>query len=300
MVRRFRRTPAAAPVAARAMAGIAPGDHVCVRFGSDDEHQGIVGRYASQALHCGDRLLYFAHLSDEWTIRAYLDEAGIDAAAGLALGQIQIRPIEHSSDSFDPEALAANLRTDRRAALDDGYRALACLTEMSWMLDRPADLELANQYEHDVDGVIAAGNIASLCQYDRRMFPEEFLTRLIAAHNVQVCTSGSETTTARGRLTISEHDDETVALSGALDIDSAAYAGVRLAAHDGDGDLVVRTAELGFADISGCRAIVHAAELLDDGRRLVLPEPAPALVRVMGMCGWTDHPQLVFGSPVHR
>ena len=42
------------------MAGIAPGDHVCACFGSDDEHQAIVGRYACRALERHERFLYLA------------------------------------------------------------------------------------------------------------------------------------------------------------------------------------------------------------------------------------------------
>jgi len=278
------------------MAGVSPGDHVCVSFGSDDEHRAIVGRYARQALDHGDRLLYFTHRSDESTIRAYLDEAGIDATAGLALRQIEIRPIEHTAGSLDPEALIASLQADRRLALHDGYRALAGLSEMSWALDRPDDADLVLDYERAVDRVFAGADIAGLCQYDRRLFPEEFLDRLVSSHTFQICTSACASTTARRRLSIAEGDDGTVTLSGALDIDSSAYLAARLAEQPLDRDLVVWTSDLGFADISGCRALATAAERLHDGHYLVVPDPAPALVRVMELCGWTHHPQLVLGE----
>jgi hypothetical protein len=290
--RRLRRARAAACLAQHAAAGIVPGDHVCASFGSDEEHQAIVGRYARQALRRGERFLYHAHSSDDATIRAYLAKEGIDVEAGLALGQIEIRRIAHDRGPIDPAAIVAGLQADRRAALRDGYSALSTTAEMSWTLTRPGEAGAVVRYEHEVNRVFATADIAGMCQYDRRLFPPEMLQRLVATHDFQLCTGRVVTTAARRRLTISEHDDGAIALAGALDIDSSAYLAARLAEVDGGGDLVVRTSGLGFADISGCRALLRAAEALGCGRRMVLPEPSAPLVRVLTLCGWSSHGRL--------
>ncbi len=290
---RFRRSRVAASLAQHAVAGIVPGDHVCASFGSDEEHQAIVGRYARQALRRGERFLYFLHSSDEATIRRYLELAGIDVEAGIALGQIELRPVQHDRCTIDPEAIIASLQADRRAALRGGYSALCATTEMTWAMTRPDEIDAVLRYERDVNRVFEAADIAAVCQYDRRHFPPAVLARLVAAHEFQVCTSASLTTTARRRLTVSEHDDGVIALSGALDIDSSSFLAARLAEVETGDDLVLRTSGLGFADISGCRALVRAAEALGNGRRLLLPDAAPALVRVLKLCGWSDHGRLV-------
>jgi anti-anti-sigma regulatory factor len=275
------------------VAGIVPGDHVCASFGSDEEHQAIVGRYARQALRRGERVLYFAHTSEDTTIRRFLELEGIDVAAGLALGQIEIRRIAHDCGAIDPEKMIASLQGDRRAALRDGYSALCATAEMSWTATRPHELAAAIRYEREVNRVFAAADIAGVCQYDRRLFAPDVLEQLISVHQFQVRTGHGLTTTARRRLTISEHGDGVIALSGALDIDSAAFLAARLAELDGEEDIVVRTSGLGFADISGCRALIRAAESLGRGRHLVLPDPSDALVRVLKLCGWADHGRLV-------
>jgi hypothetical protein len=265
---------------------------VCASFGSDEEHQAIVGRYARQALRRGERFLYYAHSSDDATIRTYLAQEGIDVEAGLALGQIEIRRIEYDREPIDPAAIVAGLQSARRAALRDGYGALSITAEMSWALTRPGETGAVVRYEHEVNRVFATADIAGMCQYDRRLFAPDVLERLVATHEFQLCTGHALTTTARRRLTISEHDDGAIALAGALDIDSSAYLAARLAEIDGDGDLVVLTSGLGFADISGCRALLRAAEGLGCGRRMVLPEPSAPLVRVLTLCGWSSHGRL--------
>lgn len=291
---RFRRSRVAASLAQHAIAGIVPGDHVCASFGADEEHQAIVGRYAREALRRGERFLYLMHSSGDATIRRYLELEGIDVEAGLALGQIELRRVEHDRCTIDPEAIIASLQADRRAALRDGYSALCATAEMSWAMTRPDEIDAVLRYERSVNRVFVAADIAVVCQYDRRHFPPAVLERLVSAHEFQVCTSANLTTTARRRLTVSEHDDGVIALAGALDIDSSSFLAARLAEADVEsGDLVLRTSGLGFADVSGCRALVRAAEALGSGRRLLLPDAAPPLVRVLKLCGWSEHGRLV-------
>lgn len=291
--RRFRRGHVASTLAQHAVTGIVPGDHVCASFGSDVEQQAIVGRYARQALRRGERFLYLTHSSDERTIRRYLEEEGIDAGAGIALGQIEIRPFDLGREPFDPEALVAALQADRRAAVRDGYRALSVASEMSWAVARLGEVDAVVRYEREVERVFASGEVAGICQYDRRQFEPDVLERLVPRHGFQVCTDRHMTTTARRRLTVSEHEDGRIALSGALDIDSATYVASRFAEITHDRDVVVLTSGLGFADISGCRALVHAAEELGRGRHMVLPDAAGPLVRVLKLCGWSSHGRLV-------
>jgi anti-anti-sigma regulatory factor len=274
------------------VAGIVPGDHVCASFGSDDEHQAIVGRYARQALRRKERFLYLAHGSDETTIRSYLAREGIDVEAGLARGQIEIRPVEHDRSTIDPEALIATLQADRLAARRDGYSALCGTAEMSWALTRPAEIDAVVRYEIEVNRAFAAADLADLCQYDRRLFAPGVLDRLVAAHEFQLCTGPDMTKTARRYLRLTEHEDGVIALAGELDLDSSAYLAARIAEWGGDGDLVVRSAGLEFADVSGCRTLLAAAAALGPDRRLVLPDPAPALARVLDLCDWSSSGRL--------
>jgi anti-anti-sigma factor len=84
-----------------------------------------------------------------------------------------------------------------------------------------------------------------------------------------------------------------VILSGEIDIASAPQLAAQLAQRAADeGDLVVETAELEFIDVAGCRALVEAAERLDNGWRLRLPDAGDAVLRVLQACGWADHPRL--------
>jgi anti-anti-sigma factor len=281
------------PLAQRAIAGVIPGDHVCATYGSDEEHGAIVAGFARGALSRNARFLYLADRSDDATLRGYLAGAGIDLDAGLARGQIKIRRCHRAPERIDPEALIAALQADRIAARRDGYDALCGTAEMSWTLTRAADADALVEYERAVSRVFRSADIAALCQYDRRLFASDALERLVATHDFHVCTGPGATTAARRHLTIRERADGVVSLAGELDIDTSDYLAARLGELDADGgDLVVLTGDLAFVGVSGCRALVHAAEALAPGRRLLLPDPSPQLVRVLAICGWSSHERL--------
>jgi anti-anti-sigma factor len=57
-------------------------------------------------------------------------------------------------------------------------------------------------------------------------------------------------------------------------------------------ELHVDVSGLEFADVSGIRALVTAAQSADDSRRFVLYGMAPLMTRVMDAVGWTDLPAL--------
>lgn len=290
--KQVRRPRIAASFAQRAVAGILPGDHVCASFGSDEEQRAILARYARQALARNERFLYLAHRSDDASIHACLAEAGIDVDARLAQRQIVIRRIEQAPKRIDPEAIIATLQADRVAARRAGYSALSGAAEMSWMQAPSGDADAVLQYEREVGRVFKTADVAGLCQYDRRLFEPELLERLVAAHEFQLRTGPDGTTTARRHLTMTERRDGVVELAGALDIDASAYLAARLAELDGEDDLVLLTGRLDFVDISGCRALVRAAEARAPGRRLVLPDAGAPLRRVLKLCGWESHERL--------
>jgi anti-anti-sigma factor len=293
MARRYGERIAHSSLAQRAIAGIVPGDHVCASFGSDEEHGAIVAGYARGALSRNARFLYLADRSDDATLRRHLAGAGIDLDAGVAQGQIKIRRCHRAPDRIDPDALIATLQADRIAARRDGYDELCGAAEMSWTLTRPADADAVVEYEREVSRVFRTADIAALCQYDRRLFAPDALERLVAAHEFHVSTGPEATTARRRHLTIRERVDGVVSLAGELDVDTSAYLRARLRQLDADdGDLVVLTGDLQFVGVSGCRALVRAAEALAPGRRLLLPDPSAPLVRVLALCGWSSHERL--------
>ncbi|MGH2840054.1 MAG: MEDS domain-containing protein [Solirubrobacteraceae bacterium] len=281
------------PLAARPLAGLLPGDHVCCSFGSDDEQQAIVARHARVALDRGAQFVYVADRCDEATVRAFLDEDGIDTDGGLASGQIQIRRWLVPDGEIDVEAMIDAFEQRTATALAAGYSGLVSASEMSWSVDRQDESHRILRYELEVNRAFDAADVIGLCLYDRRLLAPSMLAPLEAAHGYRVRTHEHGTVATRRRLTVTEDDDLVLSLRGELDVDAAPYVAARLAARASVGDLVVDMSQLEFIDVSGCRRLVEAAEGLRAGHRMVLVDPGPHLLKILSVCGWREHPQLV-------
>ena len=57
-------------------------------------------------------------------------------------------------------------------------------------------------------------------------------------------------------------------------------------------DVHIDVSGLEFADVSGIRALVSAAQAAEDSRRFVLHGLSPLMARVLDVVGWTDLPAL--------
>jgi len=63
--------------------------------------------------------------------------------------------------------------------------------------------------------------------------------------------------------------------------------------HSLDGDLHVDLSLLEFVDVAGIRRIVKVADSAPSASRLVLHGLPTAILKVMTVVGWADHPKLV-------
>jgi anti-anti-sigma regulatory factor len=64
-----------------------------------------------------------------------------------------------------------------------------------------------------------------------------------------------------------------------------------------NGDLHVDVSRLEFVDVAGIRRLVRVADSAPPTSRLVLHGLPPAILRVMTVVGWADHPKLEIDEP---
>jgi anti-anti-sigma factor len=284
-------------LADRALAGVSGGDHVCCAFGSEVSQQALVGRFARDALVRGERLLYMADVSDEATVRGFLDVAAVDSERWLASGQLRICPagdVYGGDRGFDPERQIARFEAEKRQARADGFTGLAAMAEMGWALADSGLWDSVVAYEREVSRIFAGPDLRGICLYDQRLFAPDALDEAIAAHALAVGLDEECSRATWMGTTIVEHSGHPgLHLSGELDFAASPYVAARLAEHLPESEeIVVDARGLSFVDVSGCRALVETAVGLKPPRRMVLTSSSPALRRVLDLCGWNDIPQL--------
>lgn len=282
----------------RALAGWAKGDHACCAFCDEADRRGVVRRFATDAIDRGMRLLYLADDSDEQTVLAWLDEAGLEAGALRDAGRVKVRRAAGPSvagGAFDPAAQVSRLADEAERARADGLDGLAVTTEMGWWLTAGTDPEGLVRFERAVGRILAAGEIAALCQYDALAFPDALRARIATAHSLAISTGPAGTVATRGPASIAElADREGLQLAGEVDAFAAAYLRARIAEQLATGrDVVLDLTELTFADVGAARVFAQLAESLDPDLHLVLEGTPPTLRRVLRLCRFDERPHLV-------
>lgn len=93
------------------------------------------------------------------------------------------------------------------------------------------------------------------------------------------------------RLTITDVDESTIAVTGEIDAHTAPELKGRLAAFVvGDADFVVDMSGVDFVDSSGLRVLIEANQRVADASgRLVLRAPSPSVIRLIEITGLADH-----------
>jgi anti-anti-sigma factor len=269
---------------------VSPGEHACCVFRSDDDQAQLVGRFARDAVARRDRIFYLADRSDEASVAAFLDDAGIDGQALLGSGALQVM---HSSqldleDGFDRKRQLAAWRQLTAAARDDGYSGLAVLAEMSWALSRNVDLDALIEYEATAAPVFAGGELSAVCQYDARLFDGATLSRAGHAHPYAIALSDDGVAVDYNRLLLRR--GRQLELAGEIDLANLHFLDQQLTELLDGGDVVADCAGVTFIDAGGCR-LLHAARNGAHGTgRLVLRNTPEIVERVMQVFDRLEEP----------
>jgi len=162
------------------------GDHYCGIVRSDAEQQRIVTDFVRLGIERNERMLYIVNLLTAAQLKSMLSEAGIDAEALVAKGQLVILTAKESylkEGAFDPHKMIVLLKEETDAAIAAGYTALRTTGEMTWALAGDPGSERLLEYEALLNAFYATkAPTYAVCQYDQRRFDAETLLDVLHTH----------------------------------------------------------------------------------------------------------------------
>jgi hypothetical protein len=169
-----------------ALSRMAPGDHYCGIYRSDDDHRRIVVDFVRLGAERNERMIYLVNLQTAGQLKLKLDEAGVDAEGLVSSGQLIILTAKDAylkDGAFDPEKMIAVLEEETARALADGYTALRVTGEMTWALAGDPGSERLIDYEALLNEFyVRQPRCYAICQYDQRRFDAELLLDVLHTH----------------------------------------------------------------------------------------------------------------------
>ncbi len=171
------------------VSGLKPGDHLCVLYETEQEHQELLTAYIRDGLERNQKVIYIVDSHTAEVILEYLNKTGLRTTDFLASGQFSILTAEDSyllDGSFDPGAMIDLLRREEDQALKEGYAAMRVTGEMTWVLRGQPGSERLIEYEARLNDYFPGSRALALCQYDRWCFDVRILLDIIATHPIVV------------------------------------------------------------------------------------------------------------------
>ncbi|WP_433606779.1 MEDS domain-containing protein [Dactylosporangium sp. CA-139114] len=249
-------------------ADLAPGDHVCWRFGDDDSRRDALAGYIDGARRDNHKVLHY---------RAEADEPDVPEFDGFVTQAVDV------TGPFDPDAWIAMLGEVLGQARAEGFDGVRFAGEMTWSRGYLTDDRLV-AYERQVNAFYAHSGAIGLCLYDTRRFEPRVLAEIERVHPDTASADGHGDAPL-GRLAVTGAPVG-VRLTGEFDASNGGCLEPVLAdliPHAGGHPLVVDVAALRFADLTAVTALLRAARTIPGGLRILGAEPS--FERIVRLCG---------------
>ena len=173
----------------KALERLAPHDHLCLLYGSQEEQFAAAIPFVGMGLERGERCIYVADDNTVEAVLAALRAEGIDTESALRAGALSLatkRDAYLRHGHFDPDAMIHYLEETTDAAIAAGFSALRVTGEMTWALGNAPGAERLIEYESKLAHFFDRKPCVALCQYNHRRFPAEVLLGVIRTHLVVI------------------------------------------------------------------------------------------------------------------
>jgi anti-anti-sigma regulatory factor len=247
-------------------AGVVPADHACWIAQDDAAFEEAAIRFLDEGLAAGQRLLWVGDGVAERLRRSSGPLAGVDdLLAGGTLRVLSVTEAYAASGRFSPEEQLAFYDGETRRAVDDGFRGLRAVAEVTALAADPAREAEFLRWEHLADDYVAAHPaLTVLCAYRSDQLPDEVLSDAAALHPV----AHAPASPPPFRLW---SEDGRVVVSGDVDTFGAGRLRRLLGSTDlGRPAVVLDLSRVVFIDLAGVRSVASWAVALAE--RGIRPE----------------------------
>jgi hypothetical protein len=167
------------------VARMAPGDHYCGIYRTDEDQRAFIIDYIREGARKNDKMFYIVNVQTAAQLKQTLASAGIDVDGLVEKGQLVIATAQEAylrEGVFDPDKMIKLLGDETEKALAEGYNALRATGEMTWALAGDPGSEKLVEYESRLNNFFPHARCYAVCQYDRRKFDADMLLDILHTH----------------------------------------------------------------------------------------------------------------------
>lgn len=233
-----------------AVGGLGRHDHVCWVFTTSGEFRSAAGRFLTDGLAEGLRVMYIADAPGDHELDA------VDGfASARASGAAQVLDLRmYGSGVVDPVAQVEAYAAATEQALADGYTGLRVAADATALVRTPDGRDAFARYEHLVDAYMTRHPFSAMCGYDLDDLGPAAVAELACMHPLARRSSTA--------LRLHATDEPGIAAVLAGEVDVLGHAQLRGALNrvelaDTDGEVAIDGRDLAFIDHRGLIQVVE-------------------------------------------
>jgi anti-anti-sigma factor len=263
------------------VSALAPGDHACWGFASDEARASMLAQYVHGGVERDERIVYLADGQAPDAVAARLAGAGVPVGYLLGSGQLLLldaRSALAPGGRFDGGAVLQRFGVAAAGAAAEGYTGVRTAADVGWLLSDSATSAAFLAFELQAGRVLAGSTMTALCGHDTRRCAADARTALAAVHPAR---AGDASDASFGAVLGAGGE---VLVAGEVDLVSAdAWRRVLAAAAcEASEAVTLDLADLCFIDVAGLRAV---AALAVAGTRVTLRSPRPIVRKCLPVLG---------------
>jgi HD-GYP domain-containing protein (c-di-GMP phosphodiesterase class II) len=163
------------------------GKHNLIVYNSINKLEDIIGIYFNENLKSGMKLFYVYNEFPSKAIINGLSKYNIDLDYLIDSGemkQIDLNQVYSANGSFDADEVISGLENEVKTALNEGFKGLCVVEEMSRFLDNNINISQLLKYEALLNPLVMKSPLAVTCLYDYTKMNVSLLTNLKKLHPV--------------------------------------------------------------------------------------------------------------------
>jgi hypothetical protein len=168
---------------------LGPNRHICALFNSMDEHYSVLRSFITDGFAQSNRAFHLVDPARQEDHLARLADAGVDVAAALDSGQLEVWPWQDGplqADRFDQHEWSERFEQVLRSGPASGYAPTRFIAQMEWALADLPGIEDMIEFETRVNYVVGKYDDLVICAYDLSKFGARTVVYALRTHPVVI------------------------------------------------------------------------------------------------------------------
>lgn len=163
--------------------------HLCLIYRDEDERRQVVSKFIKYGFQNNKKMAYYTDIMTIDELKSWFDEMDIDSEKALSEKQLSVFNTVEAycpHGKFEMERMLATYEHYYQSAKNEGFSGARVTGETNWLVKKIPGTERFIEYEARLNDTLQQFPVATMCQYDARIFDGSMIFDILQVHPFMV------------------------------------------------------------------------------------------------------------------